>query len=369
MKKVIATLIVLALALAVSGAALAEKEFTYEGTVVAGETIPIAAPFGGRLGTVPLRAGDPVQEGETVATILTTMNYAPIEGTVTGLAAQEGDYTDSVNERYGAVLYIEPTRKYTIEANSDKAFNSSENYFLHYGERVYLTCSADGSHTGTGTITALTDSGYTVEVTGGEFCLDEKVAIYRKENRDKESRIGTGRVKRAKPVEVKGSGSILKLHVKNGDFVERGEVLFETVEGVLDGYYAPENNVKSPVTGVIASPMDKNAGDTVSKGDTLMKVIPSRSFLVQFDVPEGELFSLAVGEKVTMELYWDNTGEQNYTGQIVAIAHMNEEQKEGSDKKVYKAYASFEPDERIRLGMTMTIYPEGNTEKTEEPDE
>jgi hypothetical protein len=39
---------------------------------------------------------------------------------------------------------------------------------------------------------------------------------------------------------------------------------------------------------------------------------------------------------------------------------MNEEVKEGTDKKVYKAYASFEADERIRLGMTMLIYADAN---------
>ena len=367
MKKVIATLIVLALALSLSGAALAE-ELSYEGSVVAGEIIPIAAPFGGRMGKVPLREGDPVQEGDTVANILTTMNYAPVEGTVTGLYADEGDSTEGVKERYGAVLYIEPTRKYTIDANSDKAFNSSENYFLHYGERVYMTCVADGTHVGTGIITAITDSGYTIEVTGGEFVLDEKVYVYRKEDRAKESRIGKGKVKRSKPVEVTGTGSVLKLHVKSGDFVERGELLFETVDGVLDGYYAPDNNVKSPVTGVV-SKVEKNASDTVTKGDTLMKVIPAKSFLVQFDVPEGDLFSLKEGQAVSMQLNWDDTVEKTYPGKIVSISRMNEELKEGSDKKVYKAYASFEPDERIRLGMTMLIYTDGQASHAEEKPE
>ncbi len=354
MKKVIAILTVLALALALAGAALAE-ELSYEGAVVAGETIPIAAPFGGRMGKVPLREGDPVQEGDIVANILTTMNYAPVEGTVTGLYADEGDATEGVKERYGAVMYIEPTRKYTVEATSEKAYNTSENYFLHHGERVYLTCITDGSHQGTGVITAITDTGYTIEVTGGEFVLNEKVYVNRSESREKEKRIGSGKVKRSKPVEVTGTGSVLKLHVKSGDFVERGELLFETVEGALDGYYAPDNNVKSPVTGVI-SKVEKNAGDTVAKGDTLMKVIPSKSFQVQFDVPEGDLFSLQEGQAVTMQLNWDDTVEKTYPGKIVSIARMNEEVKEGTDKKVYKAYASFEPDERIRLGMTMLIY-------------
>ena len=375
MKKGIAMLLVLALAL--GGTALAETELSYEGEVVAGETVPIAAPFGGRMGKVPLKAGDPVLEGDTVGVIQTTLNYAPVEGTIAGVYAAEGDATEGIIERYKAVMYIEPTHKYTIEANSEKAYNSSENYFLHRGERVYLTCITDGTHTGTGIITDVTDSGYTVEVTGGEFYLEEKVYVYRSEDRAKESRLGKGKVKTTTPVEVKGSGCVLKMHVKNGDFVERGELLFETVEGVLDGYYAPDNNVRSPVTGVV-SEVAKAAGDTVAKGETLMKVVPSKSFLVQFDVPEGDLFSLKEGETVTMELRWDNTAERIYKGKIVSIARMSEAQKsetEKSDKKVYKAYASFEADENIRLGMTMLINyladgaEPADAEPVEEPEE
>ena len=371
MKKGLAWLTAAVMLLGISAAALGETELSYEGTVIAGETIPVSVPFGGRVSNVTLRAGSWVQEGDSLATIITTLNYAPVEGTVTGLYAEEGDGTESVTERYGAVLYIEPTHKYTLAATSEKAYNSSENYFIHLGERVYLTCSADGSHQGTGIVSALTDSGYNIEVTGGEFYLNEKVDIYRSSDWSKESRIGRGTVSRAKPVAVKGSGSVLKLHVANGDFVERGELLFETVEGVLDGLYAPDNRILSPVTGVVSS-VDKNAGDTAAKGDTLMKIIPAESFQVQFSVPEADLFTLQEGQPVTMELYWDNTAGANYQGVITAISHMNEEPKEASDRKVYRAYVSFEPDERIRLGMTMILYPgamPGDKETEEETEE
>ena len=355
MKKVFAMLMVLVLVL--GGTALAETQLTYDGVVVAGRTEPITMPFGGRIGTLSVKKGDPVREGDVLATIATTLEYAPVEGTIAGLYGEEGDATSSVTERYNAVLFIEPTRKYTIEANSEKAFNSSENYFLHRGERVYMTCTAAGTHTGTGIITDVTDTGYNIEVTGGEFVLDEKVYVYRSEDRAKESRLGKGKVKRAAAVAVKGTenASILKMHVKNGDFVERGEVLFETVEGVLNGYYAPDNNIKSPVTGIITD-ASKNPGETVSKGDTLMTVVPSDSFQVEFEVPEEELFSLKEGQNVTMELRWDSTADKIYSGKIISISHKSEDAKEGSDKTVYKAYASFEPDERIRLGMTMYIY-------------
>ena len=370
MKKVFA--ILMALVLVLGGTALAETELSYEGKVVAGETIPVAAPFGGRMGEVPLHKGDPVQEGDTLATIKTTLNYAPVEGTVTGLYVAEGDNTEDINARYEASLYIEPTRKYTVDANSEKAFNTNDNYFIHLGERVYLKCTQDGTHEGTGMVTKLSETGYTIEVTGGEFYLDEKVYVYRDEKYSKEKRIGKGTVKRAAAVPVKGAGSVLRLHVKSGDFVERGELLFETVEGVLDGYYAPDNTVKSPVTGVIES-VEKNPGDTAAKGDTLVKIAPTKSFQVEFDVPEEDLFLLEEGAPVEMELRWDSSSEKLYTGKIVSISRMNEDPKEGTDKKVYKAYASFEPDERIRLGMSMLIYlneaaPAEETTTAEEPE-
>ena len=154
----------------------------------------------------------------------------------------------------------------------------------------------------------------------------------------------------------------------NGDFVERGELLFETVEGVLDGLYAPDNRVISPVTGVVAS-VDKNTGDNAAKGDTLMKIIPKESFQVQFSVPEADLFTLKEGQKVTMELYWDNNAGATYEGVIASISHMNAEQKEATDRKTYTAYVSFEPDERIRLGMTMILYPGAAPEEAKEETE
>jgi len=339
-----------------AGMALADVDFSYEGEVVAGDALPVPVAFGGRLESVNVQTGSWVNEGDVIGEIGTTPNYAPVEGTVAGLFAVPGDATESVTERYGAVLYIEPTHRYIINGTDEKAYNDSENHYLHQGEKVYLSCLSDGSHTGTGMITVFPESGYTIEVTGGNFYLGEKVDIFRQEDRDAKSRIGRGTVARAKPVAVKGSGSVLKLHVENGDFVERGELLFETVEGGLDGLYAPDSRVIAPASGVVAS-AEKHAGDTIAKGDALIKINPANSFLVQFTIPESELFSLREGQPVTMALYWDDDSGKTYDGVIQHISYIKEEQKTDTDRKAYRAYATFEADERIRLGMTMIVYP------------
>ena len=71
---------------------------------------------------------------------------------------------------------------------------------------------------------------------------------------------------------------------------------------------------------------------------------------------------------VKLELYWDNENGGTYDGEIAAISYKNETQSTATDRKTYKVWASFTPDERIRLGMTMVVYPvtapEAEPEKT-----
>ena len=364
MKKIGLCLLALCLVLTCVSA-LAES--SYVGNIVAGETVPVLAGYGGRVTGMNVAAGQLVKEGEALCEIDGTLNFAPVEGTISGLYIQEGDKAEDVTERYGASLYIEPTNRYIISATLDKAYNNSENHYIHLGERVYLKCVSDGSHKGTGMVSKFTENGYEIEVTGGDFYMGEKVDVFRKSEYSKESCIGRGKVDRAKPVAVKGAGSAIRIHVANGDFVERGELLFETVDGVLDGLYAPSSQVMAPVSGIVSS-VDKHNGETAAKGDTLVKILPTNSLQVEFSIQESDLFVLEEGQKVRMELYWDSEQGKTYEGTITRISHLSEEIKDSngtasttssSDRKYYRAYASITPDERIRAGMTVILYMDG----------
>ena len=366
--RALALVLILTLALGLAAAARAEIELSYEGVVVAGETVPVTAAFGGRLSNMKLRKGDLVSKGDVIAEIATTLNYAPLEGTVTGIYAEEGDDAEAIAERYGAVMYIEPINRYTIKATTEKAYNKSENKYIHLGEKVYLSCTADGTHQGTGMVAGLTDEGYTVEVTGGEFYMGETVGIYRRADYAAESRIGRGTVGRTSPVAVKGAGSVLRLHVENGDFVERGELLFETVDGLLDGLYAPDGRVTAPATGVVAS-VDVTSGESVTKGASIVKVYPTESMQIELSIPEQDLFELYEGEAVDIEFYWDNDESMNYKGVISSISHLSEESANAGEKTNYKAYVTFQPDQRVRLGMSVIVYPTGRAQEDESGDE
>ena len=345
----------------------ANAAISFEGKVVSSESVAVLAPFGGLTDSVELRAGDPVKIGDPVATISTTKVYATADGTVSGVFAREGDSTEGIVERYGAVVYIEPTNRYKIAATTEKAYNSSDTKYIHIGEKVYVSCAKDGTHTGTAVVTAISDvdeSGntpYKLEVTGGDFYMAETVGIYRSRDYSADSRIGRGTIQQTAAIAVKGSGSVLKMHVADGDKVERGELLFETVDGDLDGLYAMDNTIVSAVSGVVAS-VDTKPGDSVSKGAKLITVYPDGSFQIEVNVSEMDLNSIHEGDKVSIEFEFDADGELRLDGTVASISRVNitGEGASTASSAEYSAYINFEETDQVRLGMSVIVYTQAD---------
>ena len=93
--------------------------------------------------------------GDPVATLETTKVYATDRRRRRRRLCRVGRRAEGIVERYGAVVYIEPTNRYTVSATTEKAYNSSETKYVHIGERVYLSCTKDGTHTGTAVVTSI----------------------------------------------------------------------------------------------------------------------------------------------------------------------------------------------------------------------
>ena len=336
-------------------------QVTFQGTVVSSKTLSVSAPFGGLVDEIDLRKGDPIHVGDVVATLKTTLVYAEMDGTVSGVFAKEGDQTEGITERYGGVMYIEPVHKYTVSATTEKAYNSSDTKYVHIGEKVYLSCTKDGSHVGTAVVTNISEvdeSGntpYKLEVTGGEFYMGETVGIYRDTAYSNESRIGRGTILQNTAVAVKGSGSVLKMHVQVGDTVERGEVLFETVEGVLDGLYATDNVIYSPMDGIVAS-VEAAQGSSVEKNGKLITVYPRDGLQIQILVSELDLTEIQEGDKVLIEFEWDMDSTHQTEGTVASISRVGEERSEKGGDAQYAAFVNFTPDDSVRLDMSVNVY-------------
>ncbi len=350
------------LALAVGVPALAQV--TFQGTVVSSKTLSVNAPFGGLVDEIDLRKGDPIHVGDTVATIKTTKVFAEMDGTISGIFAKEGDQTEGITERYGGVMYIEPTNRYVVSATTEKAYNSSATKYIHIGEKVYLSCTKDGTHVGTAVVTSiseLTESGdtpYKLEVTSGDFYMGETVGIYRDSNHSTNTRIGRGTIQQNTAVAVKGTGSVLKLDVEVGDHVERGEVLFETVEGVLDGLYAMDNTIASPMDGIVAS-VEATQGSAIEKDGKLITVYPKDGLQIEIKVSELDLNEIHEGDKVMLEFEWDMDGARQTEGVVSSISRVGEERTEKNTDAEYSAWVDFTPDDSVRLDMSVNVYTLG----------
>ena len=353
-----------------TGAALAEV--TFDGHVVAGEVRAISAPFGGIVDSVDVRVGQPIALGDAVATLATTKVYATTDGTVSGVFAKPGDATEGIDERYGGLVYIEPTHRYIIAADNEKAYNSSATRYVHIGETVYISCVKDGTHTATAVVTSvadLDDNGNTpfkLEVIGGDLYMGETVAIYRSKSYTNESRIGRGTVQQNTAVAIKGSGSVLRMHVKEGDAVERGELLFETVEGNLDGLYAMDNTIVSNVSGIVAT-VDATPGSAVDKSAKLVTIYPEGTLQIEVLVSELDLDSIHEGETVDIEYDWDSDGNLRTTGTVESISHVDAASASdggtgagSSSMARYSALINFEASPQTRIGMSVIVYAGGD---------
>lgn len=326
------------------GTALASGDF--EGAVVAGETVSIFAPYGGTVKSVDLRVGSPIRVGDPVAAMETVKVLAPEDGTIRGLFAQAGDRAE------GALMYLMPVSRFTISASISSAYESVESTYVTIGEKVYIKCATDGSHRAEGVITAVNGSDYTVQATAGELYMEEKVYLYRTPDYKSQNRLGSGTVNRTDAVTISGTGSILKIHVEDGEEVERGQLLLETVEGDLDALIPTGSVIQSTAGGVIAG-VNVQAGQRIAKGDTLITVYQTQDYQVRFSIPEDQLSLVHIGDGATLYFNWNEDKNISLRGTVTDVSYVGETGEDG--EVAYSGYIAFSADDTVRIGMTVTV--------------
>ena len=339
----------------IAGAAQAET-LSLNGTVEAGVTVPVYAPIGGTVDNVAVEAGMHVAAGDTLFSYRTEKTYASGDGTVTGVFVKAGDDAETVTEQYGADLYIEGTALYTVSASTSKAYSSLETMLVHTGETVYVVCRTDEKRKGTGIITAIDGTNYTVLVTEGNFIPGDSVTVYRDEAHSEKQRLGRGSVSRVNPTAVNATGAIVSIAVNDGDQVKRGDLLMETLSGTFEGYEMTGTAVTAAEEGVIMS-VSAEVGATVSKGDVVAQIAPISGMRIEANVSADDRQSLKAGDKVTIELESDDS--RIYEG---TVRYITETPEEDAEEVTYKAVIDFEPEQDVYFGMAVVVTSAGNSD-------
>lgn len=331
--------------------ALADS-ITFTGTVAAGGTVEVYAPIGGTVDRVYAEAGQKVAADDVIASLKTTKVYAEEAGTVTGVFGRPGDAADSVSQRYGGVVYIEGESIFSVSASTENAYNSTETKLVHVGESVFLSAYSDSRRTGSGVITAIQGTDYTVRVLSGDFVVGESVNIFRGDSAVSVKRIGRGTLGRVSPTAVTGSGSIVSFAVSAGDRVERGDVLFETLDGSFDGLYMSGSEIFAGVNGTI-SQVNVQQGNQAQKNSIVAVIYPENAMRVEAQVEESDLAYIAVGDPVSIELLWNQDEGVTYSGVISMISAIAANSQDGT--VTYTVYIDFTPDGDTRYGMSAVV--------------
>ena len=358
MKRVAAILLTVLL---LAEAAQAET-LSLNGTVEAGVTVPVYAPIGGTVESVNVEKGMHVAAGDTLFSYRTEKTYASEDGTVTGVFAAAGDDAETVTEKYGADLYIEGTTRYSISGSTSKAYPAIETTFVHTGEIVHVLCRTDATRYGTGIITAVDGTSYTVMVTEGNFITGDSVSIFRDEAHTEKLRIGRGSIARVNPTAVTGTGAVVSVAVKDGDQVKRGDLLMETLSGTFEGYEMTGTSVTAEEEGVIVS-VSAEVGATVNKGDVVAQIAPISGMRVEAKISADDRKALKAGDKVIIELETDEN--KTYEGTVRYITEMPEEDTE---EITYIAVIDFTPDEDTFFGMSVVVNKAEKAETAEAED-
>lgn len=315
-----------------------------DGKIEATRTQTILAPYTGIVQDYTVRAGDKIESGEALFSLGSTAVCADFDGTVTGLFAQAGDSAAAVQERYGALCYVEHDELYMAECTTNGADSDNENRIIHIGETVYIRSTSNSDRVGVARVTSVTGSAYTLEVTEQEdLRLNEQVKVYREQRYSSSSCIGTGRVKRIDPEAVTAEGYVLSVRVTEGQKVERGETLFEMTPDRPEG--AQGGSISMPEDGVLLSILCES-GTQISKDTPMATWCPQDAFQLVCSVDEEDLAAITVGAKakVTLDAFKDAPIE----GTVVKIAGASSDQATGANFDVTIELAA---SENVRIGM------------------
>ena len=324
---------------------------TLEGTVVATRSAAVLAPAAGVVQAMLVQAGDHVTAGQEIAALMQTTVYAEISGTVS-VCGESGESAETITNRYGAVVYIQPDARYTISASTKNAYDQLENKIIMLGEKVYVRSTEDSKRTGAGVVTAISDSDYTVELTQGNLAVSESVYIYRSAGLESTTRIGKGTATYCYPVAYTGTGAVSEILVEDGAYVTKGTPLFRTV----DAASAYNNGIVNAVDGVVAS-LDVTPGTTVEAGALVATVYPSDAIRIEILADEIALRELTVGQAVTVN-FINGVTAQGQVERISGIPYVQEttEEEDDEDDTVYfPVYVTFQTDAPIACGMTAKV--------------
>lgn len=327
--------IALILALLFSMSCAFSEEF--EGKTVFLRTHTVYAAFEGVADKINLTAGEEISEGDPMLSLRTESMYADLDATVRGLAASEGTFLSL------EAFQLEPKEKYKLSGSVSYAYDVNENKLVHAGETVYISCVKDATHLAIGYVAQVDDDEFTVYTTHGALYVGEAVNVFRSSDRHYTARIGRATVYAGENTAYEVEGTPVKVYVKEGDRVEKGEILME----YLPGADAPDQKVQYAQADGIVTEVFIQPGDSISMGDKLYEYAVQSEIGISAEISQADMNQIYLGSAANIVLSADPE-ETPYPAHVSAIQMLTDQ--------IYEVLLM--PDQPIpslREGMTVRV--------------
>lgn len=347
MKRIAALLMLLCVALP-----CAHAELQLDGTVTCGPGIAQEAAMGGAVAEVYVQPGDYVRAGDPVARLEPTRVYAPCDGTIEALFALSGDSADTATSRYGGAMALQPESLYTVYASSEYAYDSVRTSHVVPGQEVYLKCTRDGSHRGVGVVTQTDGDLIWIDATAGSFHNGETVYVYMDSGYKSRDRVARGTVEASVIRNVTATGTVYRTYVNQGDFVEKGQLLLETLAQLPDGGNAfTDCLLTAQAEGYVAT-VSLQPGGAVQRGAAMLTYCPADGLRVTAQASEFDVNSIAPGDPalITAELSEETI---SLVGTVSAISYLPG--TGGDGETTYDVTIALSREATLAPGMTVTV--------------
>ncbi len=177
-------------------------------------------------------------------------------------------------------------------------------------------------------------------------------------------------IKEGSPMSFKllSSGTIETLNVKNGDYINAGEIvatlsnddLYENLEDAKESYNNAYEDlldtkemydfytITAPIDGIITS-LNVDAGDYVREEASLATLVNNQNLEFMIDVDELEILDVSLGQEV--EITIDALSETSINPIIGYVSEIAYEGTYSNSVTTYPVTVSFSGDENIKIGF------------------
>lgn len=349
MKKLIALLLVL---LSLMSIALADVDLNQysvtNASVQAVNHVDLTAPCAGTLLPFGIESGDMTESGDVLFTLMTMDVFAAEDGEVTALFVEPGDDAAAAMNRFGSLGAMDPDAAQLLNCSTTGAYNDDDNKILHVGETLYFKSAKTGGDKGTGRVTSVSSSGYTVEILSGKFSSGESMNLYRDSNYNLSDCVGKGVVVQRAPLTFSAAGLVTEVCVHSGDKVKAGDRILSVLPGTSERSVSPD--IAAPGSGVIGT-IAVAPGQQVWKGALLCRIYLTDELEITADVDEMDLKNLNVGSQVYVTV--DTAKNNIISGQITRISSLGIIR---GNAAYYTVHVSLPKGSSLMLGQSASLY-------------